>query len=304
MSLPPFDGMKCALVAIAGVPNVGKSTLMNALIGEKVGIVSPKPNTTRVTVRGVLTQGSNQLVFMDTPGLNRSSKAFDRRLVQQAQGAAVEADILLVLCDATAKGGWIEEKRLIEAARDRQQKVIVVLTKIDKLKEKAALLPILSAMNSWGVDAVVPVSALKGATRTSGVTQLVRELERLMPAGPWLFPPEQVTDMPLPLRLAEVTRAQAMRLLHQELPYGVGVITQGIEDVEDGLVLVQQQLLVAKEQHKPMVLGSGGQMLKEIGSRARKDMQEILGSGVRLELHVKVAENWLEREQWLREMGI
>jgi GTP-binding protein Era len=125
-----------------------------------------------------------------------------------------------------------------------------------------------------------------------------------MPVGRWLFPPEQVTDMPLPLRLAELTREQAMRLLHQELPYSVGVITESMEDVEDGLVLVRQQLLVAKEQHKPMVLGAGGQMLKEIGMRARKEMQTVLDSGVRLELHVKVADRWLEREQWLREMGV
>lgn len=305
-----MDDMKCALVALVGVPNAGKSTLMNALVGEKVGITSNKPNTTRVTVRGVLTEGVNQLIFMDTPGLNRSSKAFDRRLVQQAQGAAVEADILLILCDVSGMRGkpagtvWSFEKQLVEAAKARKQKVILALTKIDMVKDKASLLPVLTALGDWNVDAVVPLTALKGSGKGSGLDRLVAELVKMVPAGPWLFPPEQVTDMPMNFRLAELTREQAMRLLHQEIPYGVGVVTEKIEEIEEGLLLVQQQLLVAKEQHKPMVLGAGGQMLKKIGMLARKEMQEVVGQGVRLELHVKVAERWLEREQWLREMGV
>jgi GTP-binding protein Era len=305
-----IETMKCGLVALIGVPNAGKSTLMNALVGEKVGIISNKPNTTRVTVRGVLTEGDNQLIFMDTPGLNRSAKAFDRRLVQQAQGAAAEADILLILCDVSAMRGkpadtvWSFEKQLVDAAKARKQKVVIALTKIDVMKEKSKLLPTLTALAEWGVDAVVPLSAMKDNGKNGGVSRLVAELVKMLPKGPWLFPADQVTDMPVNFRLAELTREQAMRLLHQELPYGVGVVTEKVEEVEDGLLLVQQQLLVAKEQHRPMVLGAGGQMLKKIGTLARKEMQEVMGKGVRLELHVKVAERWLEREQWLREMGV
>lgn len=305
-----IEAMKCGLVALIGVPNAGKSTLMNALVGEKVGIISNKPNTTRVTVRGVLTEGDNQLIFMDTPGLNRSAKAFDRRLVQQAQGAAAEADIMLILCDVSAMRGkaadtvWAFEKQLIEAAKARKQKIVVALTKIDVMKEKSKLLPTLTALTEWGVDAVVPLSAMKDSGKNGGVSRLVAELVKMLPKGPWLFPADQVTDMPVNFRLAELTREQAMRLLHQELPYGVGVVTEKVEEVEDGLLLVQQQLLVAKEQHRPMVLGAGGQMLKKIGTLARKEMQVVMGKGVRLELHVKVAERWLEREQWLREMGV
>ena len=309
--------MRCGLIALVGAPNAGKSTLINALVGEKLGIVSPKPNTTRITVRGVVTHGDNQLIFMDTPGLNRSEKAFDRRLVQQGQGAGGEADVVVILREvkrrqAAAGGGKRRrpeeefglEREMAEQALARKQKVVVVLTKIDRLADKSMLLPLMTELQEWGVDAVVPVSAVNGPTKASGVAQLLAVLEKMLPEGPWLFPAGQVTDMPLPLRLAELTREQAMRLLHQEIPYGVGVLTERIEEVEDGLTLVQQQLLVAKEQHKPMVLGNKGQMLKEIGTKARKEMQKVLGSGVRLELHVKVAERWLEREAWLREMGL
>lgn len=307
----PLEDMRCGLIALVGVPNAGKSTLLNAIVGEKVGIISNKPNTTRVTVRGVVTEGNNQMVFMDTPGMNRSAKAFDRRLVQQAAGAAAECDILVILCDGALgeRGLSPEMKQLAEAGKARGQKTVVVITKIDKYKDKAKLLPMLTKLNDWGLDAIVPVTAIKAnidgaSTKGSGVDRLLVELTKMLPEGPWLFPPEQVTDMPMPLRLAELTREQAMRQLHQELPYSVGVITTSVNEEEDGSMLIHQQLLVGKEQHKPMVLGNGGQMLKKIGMYSRTEMEKILGKHIRLELHVKVAERWAEREQWLREMGV
>ena len=317
--MPPLDEMRCGLIALVGLPNAGKSTLMNALVGEKIGIISNKPNTTRVTVRGVRTDGASQMVFMDTPGLNRSSKAFDRRLVQQAMGAAAEADIMVVLSELNPDGSdslTPEIRQLALDAKARQQKLVLLLTKIDRVKDKASMLPTLTRLSDMGADAIVPVAAIKAepgsgkaSSKSSGVERLVVELLKLLPEGPWLFPPDQTTDMPLPLRLAELTREQAMRQLHQELPYSIGVITGQLEEVideENGetVTLVNQQLLVAKEQHKPMVLGKGGQMLQKIGTFARLDMQKVLGTRVRLELHVKVAERWLEREQWLKEMGV
>lgn len=315
----PLEDMRCGLVALVGLPNAGKSTLMNALVGEKIGIVSNKPNTTRVTVRGVVTQGASQMVFMDTPGLNRSSKAFDRRLVQQAMGAAVEADIVVLLTELNAKGEdslTPEMLQLAQESKKRNQKLVVLLTKVDKVKDKAQLLPTLTKLNELGADAIIPIAAIKaepdngrGAGKGSGVERVLAELIRLLPEGPWLFPEDMTTDMPLPLRLAELTREQAMRQLHQELPYGIGVMTGSVEeavDEENGepVTVVVQQLLVSKEQHKPMVLGKGGQMLQKIGTFARLEMQKVLGTRVRLDLHVKVAEKWLEREQWLREMGV
>lgn len=315
----PLEDMRCGLVALVGLPNAGKSTLMNALVGEKIGIVSSKPNTTRVTVRGVVTQGASQMVFMDTPGLNRSSKALDRRLVQQAMGAAVEADIVMLLTELDAKGGdslTPEMLQLVQESKRRNQKLVILLTKVDKVKDKAQLLPTLTKLNDVGADAIIPIAAIKaepdngrGAGKGSGVERVLAELIRLLPQGPWLFPEGMTTDMPLPLRLAELTREQAMRQLHQELPYGIGVMTGSVEeavDEENGepVTVVVQQLLVSKEQHKPMVLGKGGQMLQKIGTFARLEMQKVLGTRVRLDLHVKVAEKWLEREQWLREMGV
>lgn len=315
-----IENMRCGLIALVGLPNAGKSTLMNALVGEKIGIISNKPNTTRVTVRGVLTKGDSQMVFMDTPGLNRSSKAFDRRLVQQAMGAAVEADIVVVLTELNAAGNdslTVELQQLMDEAKKRQQKLLVLLTKVDKVKDKAKLLPTLTKMVEMGADAVVPVAAIKaeqggggkGSFKSSGVDRVVAELLKMLPEGPWLFPADMTTDMPLPLRLAELTREQAMRQLHQEIPYGIGVMTGTVEEAVDeengeAVTVVIQQILVSKEQHKPMVLGKGGQMLQKIGTFARLEMQKILGTRVRLDLHVKVAEKWLEREQWLREMGV
>ncbi len=315
-----LEDMRCGLIALVGLPNAGKSTLMNALVGEKIGIISNKPNTTRVTVRGVVTQGANQMVFMDTPGLNRSSKAFDRRLVQQAMGAAVEADVVVLLTELNAAGNdslTLEMTQLAAEAKKRNQKLMVLLTKVDKVKDKEKLMPTLTKMVEMGADVVIPIAAIKAehgsggqvSMKGSGVDRVIAELTKMLPEGPWLFPEDMTTDMPMPLRLAELTREQAMRQLHQELPYGIGVITSTVEeavDEENGedVTVVTQQLLVSKEQHKPMVLGKGGQMLQKIGTFSRLEMQKILGTRVRLDLHVKVAERWLEREQWLREMGV
>ena len=309
--------MKAVLVAVVGEPNAGKSTLLNAMVGEKVGIVSSKPNTTRVVVRGVVTEGEVQIVLMDTPGLNTSSKVFERRLVQQARGALAEADVALLVWEfpvvrGREKGvGKVVDSRAGEQLRTRVEElkaqgartVVVGLSKIDRVKDKKALLPFLAEIATWqkelGVAAVVPLFAPKG----DGVKALVGELKRLAVAGPWLFPAGQATDMPLPLRLAELTREQAMQLLEQELPYSVGVVTVLIEQNDDAPWLVRQEVLVSKEQHKPMVLGAGGQMIKQIGMRARKEMQGIVGAGVRLELNVGVEARWLEREELWREMG-
>jgi GTP-binding protein Era len=300
-----IDDMYCGLVALVGLPNAGKSTLLNALIGEKLGIVSPKPNTTRITVRGVKTEEPYQYIYMDTPGLNESTKAFDRRLVQQATGALAEADVVVVLRDACApKTETPKVESLVKQAVAQGRPTILVLTKIDRLKDKSKLLPILTEVSGWGATAVVPLTALNGATAKSGVALLEAEIKKHIPQGPWLFPAEQTTDMPINLRLAELTREQAMRLLHQELPYQVGVMTELVEDIEEGLIGVKQQLLVAKDAHKAMVLGQGGQMLKTIGMRARVEMQKMMGCGIRLDIHVKVAPRFLEREDWLREMGI
>ncbi len=295
------------MVAIVGRPNAGKSTLLNALTGARVGIISPKPNTTRVVVRGITHSGHAQLVWLDTPGLNKSAKAFERRLVQQANGAMADADVVLVLLDAShavknaGPKALQQEAEWVSAALGRKQSVIVGISKVDLVKAKVALLPVLETINAWGVHAVVPLSASKKIA----LDDLVREVAKLAPAGPWLFPADMVTDAPLHQRLAEFTREQAMNLLQQEVPYGVGVMTEAVVPAQgEAPMLVQQIIMVVKESHKPMVVGAGGSMLKQIGMRARKVMQEALGEGVRLELRVKVEPFWQSKADILNDLGV
>ncbi|MCP5404655.1 MAG: GTPase Era [Pseudomonadaceae bacterium] len=292
---------RCGLVALVGAPNVGKSTLMNALVGHKVGIVSPKANTTRVVVRGVRQEGTAQLVFVDTPGLNTSTKAFDRQLVQQARGSLADADVVALVIDAT-RGFDAQAKALAEsfAAKPDMQVYVLVINKMDKLTPRSKVLELMTAAQAYGCfTEVFAVSATKGG----GVDDIAPALAKLLPEGPWLFAPDQATDMPLPLRLAEVTREKVMLNLHEEVPYAVGVVTTLLAD-DEAPVLVQQTLLLARDAHKPLVLGKGGGMLKRIGSAAREEMQTLLGKGVRLELQVEVKPRWLEQQNLLAEMGV
>jgi GTP-binding protein Era len=289
---------KCGLIALAGVPNVGKSSLLNALVGEKVGIVSAKPNTTRVVVRGVVNRLDNQFIFVDTPGLREGQKGLDRLMVQQARGAVEEADIVCYLAEAThfsSKTLRIDDKS--------SSKKVLVLTKVDKITPKSRLLPLLEEAGGLGIfDAIVPVSVRGGGT----VEGLLQALVGLLPVGPWLFPGgfKGATDAPLALRLAELTREQAMNRLHDEVPYGLAVLPAGMEEPEGGPLLVRQTIVVTRDSQKPIVLGKGGAMLKAIGSAARQEMRKVLGRGVRLELHVEVDPRWAERADVLRELGL
>jgi GTP-binding protein Era len=280
---------RCALVAIVGRPNVGKSTLLNALVGARVGIVSAKPNTTRLMVRGVQHLKDVQLVWLDTPGLattpGSTRRGYSRTLQQQAESAMAEADVVVIVAEAAhALKGLADEQIWVQAAAHRKQAVVLVLSKVDKVKRKNDLLPLLTALNGWPLAAVVPLSALK----STAVVELAAAVAKLAPAGPHLFPAEMVTDQPLPERLAELTREQVMRLLQAEVPYGVMVETEAIIPPEGEAPLrVQQVIVVSKASHKAMVLGAGGQMLKRLGTQARHAMQQALGQGLRLELRVK-----------------
>jgi GTP-binding protein Era len=250
-----------------------------------------------VTVRGIATRDETQLIFMDTPGLSDGADGLNRLLVQQARGAMAEADVVCFLVDAARK--HLPDFETL--GKGVAGKKVLVLTKVDLVKDKKKLLPILASVGEL-FDAVVPVSVHAEKTLDS----LMKELLRLVPEGPWLFPHAQVTDMPLSLRLAELTREQAMRQLHEEVPYGVAVLPESITDVTetDGPMLVRQTILVARDGHKGIVLGKGGAMLKEIGTRARMEMQNILGRGVRLELHVEVDEKWADRADLLQALGV
>lgn len=296
----PHAPTQCGLVAVVGAPNAGKSSLVNALVGQHVAIVTAKRNTTRLVVRGVVTHGSAQLVLVDTPGLHTTTTGFDRMLVQQARGALADADAIALVADASllVKRGLSEVETDILA---HEQPTVFVINKIDHITHKSELLPVLESLGAYpNVRAV----ALISATKKDGLQALLKDLTKLLPQGPWLFEANQATDLPLPIRLAEITRAQAMRVLHDELPYLLTVVPNGIEEAPDGALLVHQRVLVAKSSHKGMVVGKGGTTLQRFGTAARKEMQKVLGRGVRLNVHVEVDERWMERGNLLRTLGL
>lgn len=291
---------QCGLIAVVGAPNAGKSSLVNALVGQHVAIVTAKRNTTRLVVRGVVTHGTAQLVLVDTPGLHTTASGFDRMLVQQARGALADADAIALVADANllVKRGLSEVELDILA---HEQPTVFVVNKIDQVTTRADILPVLEKLGTFpNIRAV----ALISATKKDGLDMLLRELTKLIPTGPWLFAAGQTTDLPLPIRLAEITRAQAMKVLHEELPYLLTVVPNGIEEAPDGAMLVHQRVVVARSTHKGMVVGKGGATLQRFGTAARKEMQVITGRGIRLNLHVEVDERWMERNELLRSIGL
>ncbi len=290
----------CGLVALVGAPNVGKSTLLNKLVGEKVGIVSPKANTTRMVVRGIVNHDMAQLVLVDTPGLNESKKSFDRMLVQQARGALLEADVVMLVVDA-ARGFDDRAREVIAQCKESGTQIVLVLNKVDLVQPRSKLLGLMTEAQGIGIfKAVFAVDSQRGR----GTDDIPAGIAKLLPEHPWLFPEEMKTDVPLPLRLAEVTREKAMRFLQQELPYGVGVLPGDMGVDDDGQMVIRQDVLVAHDRHKGMVIGNKGAMLQRIGSAAREDMEEILGQKVYLDLLVKVEPGWQERQALLQELGI
>jgi GTP-binding protein Era len=286
---------RCAYVALIGQPNAGKSTLLNALVGQRVGIISAKPNTTRRLVRGVQQLGATQLVWLDTPGLTskpgHAKRGYDRALMQQAAAAMAEADVVVVVAEATkALRNFTQEQAWLTQAQTRQQPVVLALSQVDKLKDKKALLPFLTQLNGQPWAAVVPLSA----TKNLALNELAAAVAKVAPLGPHLFPAEIISDQPMAEWLSELTREQILRQLQAEVPYGILVQTDEVIPPQDGApMVVQQTVLVPKERHKGMVLGAGGQRLKALGTQARHAMQEVLGQGVRLELQVKVLKHFL-----------
>ena len=295
-----MDVTRSGIVALVGVPNVGKSTLLNKLVGEKVGIISPKANTTRLVVRGVVTQGSAQIVFVDTPGLNTSTKAFDRMLVQQAQGALADADLVMLVIEAR-KGLDGRTREIMDLCRKMAKPTVLVLNKVDMVQPRSKLLPLMQQVADTG--AFIEVFAID-AVRGKGVDDIVPRLAKRLPEGPWFFPPDTVTDVPVAMRLAELTREKAMLFLQQELPYGLTVLPKEMGEDEKGLMVVQQDILVSAERHKGMVVGQKGAMLQRIGSAARADIQEVLGRPVYLDLSVRVEARWQEKLNLLQELGL
>lgn len=291
---------RCGFVALLGAPNAGKSTLLNAVVGAKVSIVTPKVQTTRARITGIRIIGASQIIFIDTPGIFAPKRRLDRAMVDAAWSGADGADIAVLLVDAV-KGLDHDTRRILDRFSETGRSLIIAINKVDSVT-KQRLLPLAAEIAANNVvEETFMISALRG----DGVDDLLADLAGRMPSSPWLYPEDQISDVPMRMMAAEITREKLFMSLHQELPYGLSVETEMWTDVAPkGTVRIDQIIYVAKEGHKPMVLGRGGQMLKRIGTAARLELQEIMDCKVHLFLHVKVRPNWLEEPARYREIGL
>ena len=289
---------RCGYAALLGRPNVGKSTLLNAILDHKVSIVTPKPQTTRHSILGILNRPQTQVIFVDTPGLHRASgNAMNRMMNRSAKGSMADADLVLFVVDAQR---WTKEDQdVLERIKSTCRPAILVLNKIDLVKPRKRLLPLIDELKSFhDFEEIVPLSALK---RTS-IDALVDAVVARMPDGPALFPGEQITDRSEAFQIAELIREKLMWRLREEVPYGVTVELERYER-EKTICTIDAIIWVAREGQKRIVIGKNGGMLKEIGTAARKDIESLTGGKVMLNLWVKVKENWADNERALRQFG-
>jgi GTP-binding protein Era len=289
---------RCGFVAIVGRPNVGKSTLLNALVGEKISIVTDKPHTTRQRVLGVLNRGDDQAVFIDTPGhARRTKRALHRLMARQIHQALEDCDVALLVVEAGKLTS--QDRALIEMVEDKLDRTFLVLNKIDTLASKTELLPTLEKLAQKPFAALVPVAAKVG----ENLDRLVAEIFEHLPVGPKQFPHGMITDRDLSFRIAETIREKLMTLLHQEVPYGLTVEVEHLGRNEQGQRLVHAVIWLERESHKKIVIGKAGGVLKQAGTLARQELNELLGERVHLELWAKVREHWADSERELQRLG-
>jgi GTP-binding protein Era len=295
----PVESPRCGFVALIGAPNAGKSTLVNQLVGTKVSIVTHKVQTTRSIIRGIALRGSSQIVFVDTPGIFKPRKRLERALVETAWGGARDADMVALLIDA-AVGIDDAAESILEQLKSLRQKKILILNKIDTVKRENLLVLADAANKRLPFERTFMISALSG----DGCDAMLDWLAEAVPEGPWLYPEDQVSDLPLRQLAAEITREKMFLRLHQELPYSSTVETESWQDKPDGSARVQQVIHVERDSQKKIVLGKGGETIKAISMAARKDIAEAAGKPIHLFLFVKVRENWADDPERYREMGI
>jgi len=290
---------KCGLVAVLGAPNAGKSTLVNALVGQKVAIVSPKAQTTRARLMGIAIEGRSQILLVDTPGIFAPRRRLDRAMVKAAWEGAESADRILLVVDAAAKLGERAEM-VLQGVEGRPEPIILVLNKVD-IAKKADLLKLATELSARLKPEQVFMVA---ASSSDGVADVKAHLAKAMPEGPWNYPEDQLSDATDRMVAAELTREQLYLQLHAELPYSSAVETEKWEERKDGSTVIHQQILIERDSQKAIVLGKGGSRLKEIGARAREAIAEHLGRKVHLFLHVKVAPRWSEDRGLYEDIGL
>lgn len=293
------EATRCGFIALVGVPNAGKSTLMNSLVGTKVSIVTHKAQTTRAMIRGVATLDQSQVVFIDTPGIFAPKRRLDRAMVDAAWTGAGDADLVALIVDAQ-KGVTAELDSLLEGLANVPHPKILVLNKIDTVKRET-LLALSDRLNArTRFEATFMVSALNG----DGVSDFLKWCADHVPPGPWHFPEDQLTDLTLALTAAEVTREKLFLRIHEEIPYNATVETEKFEVLKDGGYKIDQVIYVTRPGHKKIVLGAGGQTIKAIGAEARAELMEMFEVPVHLFLFVKVREKWGDDPERYREMGL
>ena len=299
MTDTPTSTTRCGFIALVGAPNAGKSTLLNALVGTKVSIVTHKAQTTRAQIRGVVTNGDAQVVFIDTPGIFAPRRRLDRAMVDAAWGGAGDADLVALIVDVE-RGMTEELERLLEGLADVRQPRVLVLNKVDLVKRET-LLSLSEALNARiGFERTFMISARTG----DGVGDLLAWCETRVPLGPWHFPEDQLTDLTLALTAAEVTREKLFLRIHDEIPYNATVEGERFLINPDGSYRIDQVIYVTRPTHKKIVLGAGGQTIKAIGAEARKELMQIFEVPVHLFLFVKVRAKWSDDPERYREMGL
>ena len=293
------DGTRCGFVALIGAPNAGKSTLLNALVGAKISIVTPKVQTTRALIRGIAIEGAAQLVLVDTPGIFAPRRRLDRAMVGSAWGSTQDADVVALLVDAH-KGAGEDEDAILRKLADIRAPKVLVLNKVD-LVEKRKLLALTQTINE---RAAFAATFMVSARTSEGVADLKSFFAAHVPAGPWFYPEDQISDAPLRQLAAEITREKLYLRLHQELPYQSTVETEAWKELRDGAVRIEQTIYVERESQRKIVLGKGGQTIKAIGAAARADIAAAIEHAVHLFLFVKVREGWGDDPERYREMGL
>jgi GTPase len=295
----PAASTRCGYVALIGAPNAGKSTLLNRLIGRKLAIVTPKPQTTRTRLLGIAIEGRSQIVYVDTPGIFAPRRRLDRAMIAAAWSGAEDADQTVLLVDA-ARGIDRDTRRILDRLAERGRASILALNKIDLVRRESLLGLADQLVREGRFDPVFMISGLKG----DGVEDLTGHLAANVPHGPWLFPEDQLSDAPERLIAAEVTREQIFLQLRDELPYGSTVESERWEDRNDGSVRIEQVIFVQRPSQRAIVLGEGGRRIKAIGGQARAELEHMLERRVHLFLFVKVRENWIEDRERYTALGL
>ena len=295
----PETGTRCGLVAVIGAPNAGKSTLVNALVGQKVAITSAKAQTTRARMLGIALEGATQMILVDTPGIFAPKRRLDRAMVSAAWEGTEAADAVLLMVDPV-KQRRHELEPLVEALANRPEKKILVLNKVDVAKKEPLLALAQELSDKVAFEEVYFISALTG----DGVADMKARLAAMMPAAEWMYPEDQVSDASERLLACEVTREQLYRQLHEELPYDSAVRPELYKHRPDGSLEIHQQIVVTRPNQRAIVLGKGGLKIKAIGEAARTELSQMLGEKVHLFLHVKVEENWTDDREIFEEIGL